>query len=140
MPTMTMPLPIVAPCPQKPRCDMLQLRYFNTSQGEEQDSYDPAAVVCLHDEYVQDACQELRQILAQSTLLQENQLITRTHNPLPQDSSFMKSSSTTIIKHQASIRRPRSLTFLDRTTISTTTIAHTTTTTITTNTTTDPVN
>ncbi|KAI9488131.1 hypothetical protein BDB00DRAFT_877755 [Zychaea mexicana] len=55
---------IVAPCPKKPSSFTLQL--------EDDDA----------------CCQELRQILAASQLYEQEE-IARTHNPLPQDSSFI---------------------------------------------------
>ncbi|CEG64526.1 hypothetical protein RMATCC62417_01481 [Rhizopus microsporus] len=58
---------IIAPCPQKPS------RYNYYAIGDQAD----------------EACQELRQILASSNKMVEELSIARTNNPMPNDTSFI---------------------------------------------------
>ncbi|KAI9260168.1 hypothetical protein BY458DRAFT_516782 [Sporodiniella umbellata] len=58
---------IIAPCPQKSS----RYPYFFT------------------EELVDEACQELRQILATSNKVTDGYSIVRTNNPMPYDSSFV---------------------------------------------------
>lgn len=93
---------LIAPCPLKPSStgrNMGDSRYLYSVQEDDTQSID-----------LQDACLELQQIL-QYNSKQEN-IITRTRNPMVQDSSFI------IPLHQAvsqlNLSRPRSHCIGDR--------------------------
>ncbi|KAG0170033.1 hypothetical protein DFQ30_002977 [Apophysomyces sp. BC1015] len=98
-----MPLHIVAPCPKKPSSLSL---YWNADQGS-----------MLQDD-VDEACQELQEILASQTRhalvrpsRHDEHLIARTNNPLPHDASFVPLHQAVSNLHVSDTRakhRPRS--------------------------------
>ncbi|KAI8381586.1 uncharacterized protein BYT42DRAFT_545454 [Radiomyces spectabilis] len=94
-----MALNILAPCPKKPS----SLRFYTNAQDAEMD----------------DACQELRQILAsQSRQLVRpihDHVIVRTDNPLPHDSSFIPLHQAVTHLHVSDTpNRPRSFSVGDQ--------------------------
>ncbi|EIE81175.1 hypothetical protein RO3G_05880 [Rhizopus delemar RA 99-880] len=74
---------IIAPCPQKPS----RYNYY------------------FIEEQVDEACQEIRQILTTSNKMTEEYSIIRTNNPMPHDSSFIIPNQPSVSLNES---RPRS--------------------------------